>query len=93
VKIADNANIRELEEDFFIANTDTYGGNSGSPVFSTGRLNNNELFVEGILVRGEDDFEDDFEAGPSCLISKKCSNEGCTGEDITYANKLSKVIP
>ncbi|WP_420540401.1 S46 family peptidase (plasmid) [Paenibacillus polymyxa] len=34
---------------FFVANLDTYGGNSGSPVF-----NSDTHEVEGILVRGED---------------------------------------
>jgi len=37
--------------DYFVANLDTYGGNSGSPVF-----NQTTGVVEGILVRGATDF-------------------------------------
>ncbi|MEI8348163.1 MAG: serine protease, partial [Pseudomonadota bacterium] len=51
-KIADGANIRDnSNEIFFVANLDTFGGNSGSAVLDaeTGQ-------VEGILVRGEEDY-------------------------------------
>lgn len=55
-KIADNADVREVNDVFFKANLDTFGGNSGSPVIniSTGE-------VEGILVRGATDYIDDEE--------------------------------
>jgi hypothetical protein len=56
-KVAGNASVRSLSNSFFVANLDTYGGNSGSAVFNTGRLNQGELLAEGILVRGEADFE------------------------------------
>lgn len=50
-KIADKAYVRSLQGKFFVANLDTYGGNSGSAVFNakTGA-------VEGILVRGDTDY-------------------------------------
>jgi hypothetical protein len=51
-KFADGAQVRgNAHKDFFVANLDTYGGNSGSPVFNAVSLE-----VEGILVRGENDF-------------------------------------
>src|SRR5205814_1482337 len=48
-KVAGNAAVRDAsKEGFFVANLDTFGGNSGSAVFNakTGQ-------IEGILVRGE----------------------------------------
>ncbi len=42
----------KLRSNYIEANLDTYGGNSGSPVF-----NKNTGKVEGILIQGYDDFE------------------------------------
>src|SRR5262245_35626338 len=56
-KIADGATVRGMGNGFFVANVDTYGGNSGSAVFNKDKVENGELLVEGILVRGENDFE------------------------------------
>lgn len=80
-KIADGANVRSLNDKFFVANLDTYGGNSGSAVFSmrTGE-------VEGILVRGENDYVPDSALG--CQVSNKCSDTGCRGEDVTYITNI-----
>lgn len=75
-KIADGANVRSNSASkYFVANTDSYGGNSGSPVFDslTG-------VVEGILVRGE---TDTVTTSAGCSISYVCPNTGCSGEDIT----------
>ncbi len=71
LKIADGAKVRgfvlsnllnpfqafKSRKNYFITNTDTYIGNSGSPVF-----NENTGLVEGILIQGKKDFsltEDD----------------------------------
>jgi hypothetical protein len=74
-KIAGGAAVRDASaRDFFTANLDTYGGNSGSAVFGarTG-------LVEGILARGEDDFA----ARGDCRVSKRCPDDGCRGEAVT----------
>ena len=89
VKIADNASVRELDAAFLVANLDTYGGNSGSAVFSSAALTEGDLVVEGILVRGEADFS---QLSP-CRISKRCLDDGCRGEDVTYASKLEGALP
>jgi len=84
-KVAGNANVREnSDDDFFVANLDTYGGNSGSPVF-----NSVTHIVEGILVRGETDYM----LSGSCYISNICSDQGCRGEDCTRIKELSHLIP
>lgn len=80
-KITDGAKVRSLAGKFFVANLDTYGGNSGSAVFN---VKTSE--VEGILVRGENDYVYDSALG--CQVSFKCSNDGCRGEDVTYITNV-----
>lgn len=77
LKIADSATVRDnTPDDYFVANLDTYGGNSGSPVF-----NSDTHQVEGVLVRGERDF---VPLG-DCNVSMVCpaNASGCRGEDCT----------
>lgn len=90
-KIADEASVKfyndedisnlwnafSLHHDYFIANTDSYGGNSGSPIFNqrTGK-------VEGILVQGADDFQFNDEKG--CSNSVRLSN--------SHHNSFEKVL-
>ncbi|PET74811.1 serine protease [Priestia megaterium] len=84
-KFAGGADVRENNQDaFFIANLDTYGGNSGSPVF-----NSDTHEVEGILVRGETDFVGDG----NCNISLVCPTTGCRGEDCTRTTEFANHIP
>lgn len=88
VKIAGNGKLRRLGDGYFEASLDTYGGNSGSAVFSSSHLRRDELFVEGILVRGENDFETEN----PCRISKRCPEEGCRGEDVTLATEFANRV-
>ena len=83
-KLTDGAYVRSRDQDngFFVANLDTYGGNSGSAVFNA---KTNE--IEGILVRGEQDFE--YKNG--CMVSKKCGDEDCRGEDVTYISEVCQL--
>lgn len=84
VKFADGANVRDnTASAFFVANLDTYGGNSGSPVFGANHV------VEGILVRGEADFV----SNGTCNVSKVCPSSGCRGEDCTRIAELIDLIP
>ena len=86
LKIADGAWVRENKQAaYFVANLDTYGGNSGSAV-----VNADTLLVEGLLVRGEVDFEFDTES--SCFRSRKCADEGCSGEDCTRATQWAGLV-
>lgn len=50
-KVADGARVNSVNEHFFTANLDAFGGNSGSPV-----INTRTGEVEGILVRGQTDY-------------------------------------
>lgn len=72
----------KLRKNYFTANLDSYGGNSGSPVFNkkTGK-------VEGILVQGADDFE--FNMDKECLESNTLSNSHKnTYEKVLRINKI-----
>ena len=83
-KIAGGAAVRNSsKETYFIANLDTYGGNSGSAVL------NNEGIVEGILVRGEQDFV----SRGTCRVSKECKDNACRGEDVTKSTMFSPFVP
>lgn len=84
-KVSGGAQVRSLKTGYFMANLDTYGGNSGSAVFSS---KTNEIV--GILVRGETDFTWGKGAESSCMVSNRCANDGCRGEDITNISYIVK---
>jgi hypothetical protein len=85
LKIAGGAQVRDSSNDgFFVANLDTYGGNSGSAVF-----NAQTGLVEGILVRGEQDY---VQKG-DCRVSNVCPADGCRGEDVTKIANVADKIP
>ncbi|CAG0970127.1 MAG: Trypsin [Candidatus Methanoperedens nitroreducens] len=80
-KFAGGARVRDnTSGEFFVANLDTYGGNSGSPVF-----NSDTHQVEGILVRGATDFA----SSNGCDVSLVCPSSGCRGEDCTKTTEFS----
>jgi len=84
-KVAADAQVRssDTSDPFFVANLDTFGGNSGSAVF-----NADSGEVEGILVRGEMDFR--FVDG--CNKSNHCEKDGCRGEDVTRATVFAEYM-
>lgn len=85
LKFAAGASVRDNSNDeYFVANTDTYGGNSGSAVFDN-RTHN----VEGILVRGEIDYS---WTSDSCQVSNTCPDAGCDGEDCTRTTACADPI-
>lgn len=81
-KVAGGASVRDdSRPGYVVANLDTYGGNSGSAVF-----NARTGLVEGILVRGENDYV--WKNG--CRVSQQCDDDACRGEDVT---RVSSVVP
>ena len=85
LKLADHAFVRRNPtKGYFVANLDTFGGNSGSPVF-----NSVTHEVEGILVRGDTDYEREG----TCRVAFVCpGGSDCRGEDSTLISVLSKVL-
>ncbi|SEU38312.1 trypsin-like serine peptidase [Stigmatella erecta] len=77
-KIDSGGKVRDARagtRDYFIATTDTFGGNSGSGVYEMDGYR-----VAGILVRGETDYA----SNGSCKVVNVCAPAGCRGEDVTY---------
>lgn len=93
-KIARDGKVRAIENEYFKADLDSYGGNSGSAVFNA--ITNE---VEGILVRGRTDYK--FEGG--CRTSNFCEDGlggSCTArgnslkaEHITKISEIAHLIP
>ena len=81
-KIADGAFVRSNKNKYFFqANLDTFGGNSGSAVFDSA-----SGIVEGILVRGEEDYI--LDTTSKCYRPKVCAMDECRGEDVTRITKV-----
>ena len=86
LKYAGGAWVRNnLDDAYFVANLDTYGGNSGSCV-----VNDDTGEVEGILVRGDADFVSTEEG---CNVSNVCPTTGCRGEDCTRVSEFTNLVP
>ncbi|MEO6540540.1 MAG: serine protease [Ferruginibacter sp.] len=84
VKITPNGKVYNNSiSNYFVTNLDTYGGNSGSPVF-----NSKTHLVEGILVRGNQDFP--MISIGSCKRSLICPRTigHCNGEDVTRTSQF-----
>ena len=89
LKVADGAVVKQVYSNFFTANLDDYGGNSGSPVFDLATME-----VQGILVRGNEDFV--FDSPNSCYRSNVCSDSsGCGGwfEEASHTNRIASSVP
>jgi hypothetical protein len=84
VKFAGESKVRDNKNNaFFVANLDTFGGSTGSPVF-----NSVTHEVEGLLARGETDF---VPTG-NCNVSLICPTTGCGGCDCTRATEFSDLL-
>lgn len=84
-KVADGANVRDNSPStFFSANLDTFAGNSGSAVF-----NAETGVVEGILVRGEEDYVPNFKL--MCVEANVCASNACRGEDSSRMTSIPEV--
>lgn len=79
-----NAAISSLQSNFFAANVDSHGGNSGSPVF---RLSNG--LVVGVMVRGQPDVVDTG----SCFVWNTLPEANPAQQDIQYAAHFEAGIP
>lgn len=84
-KYAPGAKVTNNSKEFYFStNLDTFGGNSGSPVFN---VKTNE--VEGILVRGKTDYVESSKASETCMRVNKCSVGGkkCSEDDNEIAGE------
>lgn len=86
--LTDEIFVRDNSQKYsFKTNADTFSGNSGSPVI--GLMSG---LVEGLLVRGDTDFEMDIELG--CNKPTICGDKECRGESVQRSTFLPfKYIP
>lgn len=86
MKVARNGQVKSTNsKGFFIADIDSYEGNSGSPVLSE---INGRLAVVGVLSSGDIDSDEDTAA--QCQYSRRCSSNECTGERATLSSVFSQ---
>ncbi len=84
LKYAPGAGIRQINDPvYFVANLDTFGGNSGSGVYDAATQE-----LVGILVRGDTDYVKD--EAQNCLRVNICPTSGCRGEDVTRISLVPK---
>lgn len=77
LKYAPGAEVRDnANPGFFVANLDTFGGNSGSGVYE-----DESKRLIGVLVRGDTDYVVD--RSKNCRRVNICPSSGCRGEDVT----------
>jgi len=87
MKLADQALVRNVSNaGYFASNLDTFAGNSGSPVLRAGTLT-----VEGIFVRGDNDFwlQGSCQVPLVCPRDRDCKNDG---EDATSLKAVADVF-
>lgn len=83
-KITPAGDIRENQNPhYFVTNTDSYSGNSGSPV-----VDSHTGIVEGILVRGDSDY---VRSSRGCMTSSIHSPDSGRGEDVVRINVLESL--
>lgn len=89
-KAAGNARVVEdAASEFFRADLDSFGGNSGSPVFNAATGG-----IVGVLSRGETDFETiRMSDGTVCAKTRICFPGECDGEDVTRVSEFGHLIP
>ncbi len=86
LKIAAGSSVRDAsQQGYFVTDLDTFGGNSGSPVFNTATR-----LIEGILVRGDEDFQS---TPAGCTTMSTYTQDGGRGEDVTKISALEAFIP
>ena len=81
--LKEGAILENNRKDFFSTDLDSYSGSSGSPV-----INVRTGLVEGILVRGQEDFIEKN----GCSISYVCRGSICLGEEALRASVASKIL-
>jgi hypothetical protein len=87
-KIAGDAAVLYAGSSYFESYVDTFGGNSGSPVFETKALNEGQLLVQGMLISGRPDFAI---TSPCYLPQQYPASSG--GEDAAYVAALFDLLP
>jgi len=76
--------VQVATTEYFVANSDTFVGNSGSAVFAAQSVEDNAPRVLGLLTGGGYDFVE----GEDCVQAKWCNGPECLGDDVVYTDDL-----
>lgn len=87
LKLTDEGRVRKVspENNFYVTDLDSFGANSGSPLFDASTYE-----VAGIIVRGEADFE--WDSVKNCRSIKYCKQDECRGEDATHIRFAAEAL-
>lgn len=91
LKVAGNARVRQLFQNYFVANLDAFHGNSGSPVFNAGTG-----LLEGLLSRGK---ERDYGLvkrwwmGKECYSTRVLPDDDGAGVVVTRVSTFAALVP
>ncbi len=84
MKVAHSGSLlQNSEEKFFSLAIDSYSGNSGSPL-----INESSGKVEGMLIRGHNDFI----LKGNCYVSAECTKNSCFGEDGLRSSLIKELL-
>lgn len=84
--------VQTATTEYFIANSDTFIGNSGSAVFAAQSIEDSAPRVLGLLTGGRYDFVDSREGGAECVQAKWCRDADCLGDDVVYTDDLIRAL-
>lgn len=86
LKVATGGVLGEQTNTWFRTDLEAFIGHSGAPV-----VNADSMLVEGIIVRGEDDYVERGE----CWTLNHCDKEGpgCKGEEVLKASAFQTLVP
>lgn len=86
LKVATGGQIRDNTRDaFFVTDLDNFSGSSGSPV-----INMDSGLVEGLIVRGDADWET---TAQGCRVAQRCPQDACRGEDVVRIGSVLDSLP
>lgn len=89
--------VQATASQYFLVNSDTFVGNSGSAVFAAQSVAEDAPRVLALVMGGAYDFESSVENGKKCVRAIRCNNPDCLGDDVVYADdfitELSRYVP
>ncbi len=96
LKIAGGATVQDNSQySHFVADLDTFGGNSGSPVLNTTLLLQGQIQVEGLLFNGApqdfDKIEGDFCEQLHRCKSRDRTDSACSGEGVIRIDRVKQL--
>lgn len=85
--------VQAATSQYFVSNSDTFVGNSGSAVFGAHSVEDGAPKVLGLLTGGRYDFDEEIlENDETCVQAKWCRDADCLGDDVVYTNDLIAVL-